>query len=120
MRARQIIFVGAGSLALALGVIGIFVPLLPTTPFLLLAAWCFAKSSPRLHAWLLADPRFGPLIRNWQERGAIPLHAKAIALVMLSVSLASIFVFVDPVAVRVSVGAFLILVGLFIATRPPA
>ena len=60
-----------GSLALVLGVIGVFVPLLPTTPFILLAAWCFLRSSPRFHAWLTTHPRFGPIIRDWHERGAI-------------------------------------------------
>jgi uncharacterized membrane protein YbaN (DUF454 family) len=59
-----------GALALATGVVGIFLPLLPTTPFVLLAAFCFARGSPRWEAWLLAHPRFGPLVRDWRERHA--------------------------------------------------
>lgn len=76
-------YVGAGWLALGLGILGIFLPLLPTTPFLLLAALCFSKGSPRMHAWIVNHPQFGPLLSDWRERRAIPLRAKIVASVML-------------------------------------
>ncbi len=63
-----------------LGFIGAFLPVLPTTPFLILAAACFARSSPRFESWLLAHPRFGPLLTEWRTRGAIPRKAKFAAL----------------------------------------
>lgn len=72
-----------GSLALGLGVIGIFVPLLPTTPFLLLAAALYVRSSPRLYAWLLANRYLGRYIRNFRENRAIPLRAKIVALTLM-------------------------------------
>lgn len=72
-----------GLLFVGLGGLGIVLPGLPTTPFLLLAAACFAKSSPRLHAWLLANRVFGELIRNWQENRTIPRRAKVIGLITL-------------------------------------
>lgn len=72
-----------GCLALALGVAGIFVPLLPTTPFLLLAAALWVRSSPRLYAWLLGHRLFGRYIRNYRENRAIPLRAKVITLVLM-------------------------------------
>ncbi len=67
----------------ALGAVGVVVPGLPTTPFLLLAAACFARGSPRLEAWLLADPVFGPLIREFREHRSVPLRAKVLALVLM-------------------------------------
>ena len=73
-----------GTLALVTGVVGIFLPLLPTPPFVLLAAFCFARGSPRWEAWLLAHPRFGPLVRDWRERHAIPLRAKQLAWTMMA------------------------------------
>lgn len=72
-------FLLLGHAMVALGFVGAFLPLLPTTPFLILAAGCYARSSPRLERWLLTHPRFGPLLTAWRERGAIPFRAKAIA-----------------------------------------
>jgi uncharacterized membrane protein YbaN (DUF454 family) len=72
----RVFWIGLGGLSVALGVIGAALPLLPTVPFLLLAAFSFARSSPRLHRWLLAHPRLGPPIRDWQATGAIRRRVK--------------------------------------------
>jgi uncharacterized membrane protein YbaN (DUF454 family) len=69
-----------GFVALSLGIIGIPMPVLPTTPFLLLAAWCFARSSERWHQWLLANKTFGPLISNWDKHRCISLRTKVTAI----------------------------------------
>jgi len=66
-------------LCLVLGVIGVFVPGLPTTVFILMAAWAAARSSPRLHEWLWYHRLFGPMLRDWREKGAIPRRAKYMA-----------------------------------------
>lgn len=68
-----------GMVALGLGAIGIVTPFLPTVPFLLLAAFCFARSSERLHMWLITHPTFGPPIANWRRSGAIGRRAKWLA-----------------------------------------
>jgi hypothetical protein len=72
-------FFAAGGILVAIGFVGAFLPLLPTTPFLILAAGCFARSSPRLERWLLNHRQFGPTLRAWREHGAIPLKAKVFA-----------------------------------------
>lgn len=72
-------WIGAGAVSLGLGIVGVVTPLLPTVPFLLLAAFCFARSSPRLHDWLLAHPRLGPPIQDWQRNGTIGRPAKYLA-----------------------------------------
>ena len=73
------VWLAGGGFFLGLGLLGVVLPVLPTTPFLLLAAGCFARSSPRLHRWLLDHPVFGPPIRNWEDNGAISRKAKRLA-----------------------------------------
>lgn len=81
----------AGGVSLLLGVIGIFLPGLPTTPFVLLAAACFAKASPRVHQWMLQHRLLGPMLRNWHEHRSLTRKTKSIAIVsmvlMLSISI---------------------------------
>lgn len=81
----------AGGVSLLLGVIGIFLPGLPTTPFVLLAAACFAKASPRVHQWMLQHQLLGPMLRNWHEHRSLTRKTKSIAIVsmvlMLSISM---------------------------------
>ncbi|MDR2859761.1 MAG: YbaN family protein [Mediterranea sp.] len=81
------LFTAFGFISLALGLVGIFIPLLPTTPFLLLSAWLFAKSSERWHRWLLQHKRLGKYIRQFQEDKSIPLRIKIIAISMLWVTI---------------------------------
>ena len=84
----KIVLTVIGIVAIALGVIGIFVPLLPTTPFLLLAAACFARSSKGMHDWLMNHRLFGDYLRNYEQGRGIPVRAKLLALVMMWSSLA--------------------------------
>ncbi|MEL0554419.1 MULTISPECIES: DUF454 family protein [Klebsiella/Raoultella group] len=84
----RIILIIIGWLAVALGTLGIFLPLLPTTPFILLAAWCFARSSPRFHYWLLYRSWFGGYLRHWQQYRAMPPGAKPRAIVMILLTFA--------------------------------
>lgn len=90
-----------GWLAVVLATLGVVLPLLPTTPFLLLAAWCFARSSPRFHAWLLYRSWFGPYLRHWQDHRALPPGAKGKAVVMIVLTFAISLWLVDMMWVRV-------------------
>ena len=83
-----------GLISLSLGIIGVFLPLLPTTPFVLLSGYLFARGSKRMNSWIRNHRIFGEIIRNYQEDKSIPLHAKiyAISLLWLSISYATFFV----------------------------
>ena len=96
------VLVAAGLVCVVVGAVGIFVPLLPTTPFLLVAAACFARASPTFYRRLVASPRFGPLIVEWRQHRSIPWRAKLTAIVLLAVSMgASIVLFVRPIELQV-------------------
>ena len=103
----RILFNVAGAVALALGVLGIFLPLLPTTPFVLLAAACFARGSERFHRWLLDNATFGPMVREWESHRSLPYRTKVTAIVLMSVTMAiSIVVFVRPLWLKIALALF--------------
>ncbi len=91
----RLAMMASGWISLVLGIIGIFLPLLPTTPFVLLAAYCFSKSSPRLHHWLLNQPHLGPMIQNWEQHGSISQNAKVTATVLMIGCFSFSFLFLD-------------------------
>lgn len=104
-----------GFLSLACGVVGIFVPLLPTTPFLLLAAALFFRSSPRAYKWLLGHKRLGPYIRDFRENRSMPLRAKIIALSLLWLtSLHCFFLILDHWALKTLMAAVAIGVTIYL------
>lgn len=82
-----------GWLSFALGVIGAFLPILPTTPFLILAAFLFSRSSPRVHAWLISLPFAGPSLQEWNEHRIVRPRAKILCTIMMAISLGCIWVF---------------------------
>jgi uncharacterized protein len=95
--AVRLLFLALGTLFLALGVAGVFLPVLPTTPFVLLAAGCYARASPRFYNWLMNHPVFGPTVREWRQHRAIPFRTKLWAIALMSLTLAaSIVFFVKP------------------------
>jgi uncharacterized membrane protein YbaN (DUF454 family) len=117
-RAARLTWLVVGFVALGLGALGIALPLLPTTPFVLVAAFAFAQSSEKLHQWLLDHNVFGPLIDNWQRHGAISRRAKVLSVVSMAAVLAvSVAMAVPPVVVWVQV-VVLGAAALFILTRP--
>jgi uncharacterized membrane protein YbaN (DUF454 family) len=115
----RMVYRAAGLVAVTLGIVDIFLPVLPTVPFMLLAAFFFARSNPEWEARLLADPRFGPHIRAWRERGAISRRGKIAALLALLGSAVIGLLALDgawqygPLGIAVACGSW-------IATRPTA
>lgn len=108
----------AGLISLALGVLGIFLPLLPTTPFVLLSAFCFSKGSQRLHDWLLAHPRLGPPIAEWRDHGAISKKAKWLAGIAMVAAFLLAWLGGAPKEALVIQVVVLLGVAVFIFTRP--
>ena len=103
---------------MALGIIGIFLPLLPTTPFLILAAFAFERSSERLHNWLINHPRLGPPIETWRRYGAISWRAKMLAMTMIiAVFALSLILDVEGWVLAVQ-AVVLTAVSVFILSRP--
>lgn len=90
------LYIALGTLSLVLGILGIFLPLLPTTPFLLLTATLYFKSSPRLYDWLLNQRRLGPYIRSFREHKAIPLRAKVISVSLMWATMLYCVLFLIP------------------------
>ena len=107
-----------GIVSLALGAVGIILPLLPTTPFIILAAFSFGKSSPALQAWLESNQTFGPIIADWKKNGAIAPRYKAIAVTMMIAALI-LSVVLDVSATIIAIQAICILAAAtFVLTRP--
>ncbi|WP_305760444.1 YbaN family protein [Brevundimonas sp.] len=117
-RGDRLMLQALGLGAAALAVAGVALPLLPTTPFVLLSAWAFARSSPRLEAWLRDHPRLGPPLKAWEERRAIPRGAKAVAVASLPLSGLLVHASGAGLAVTAAVGVALACVGGWILTRP--
>ena len=114
----RIIYLIVGGLCTTLGVIGAFLPVLPTTPFLLVALWAFSKSSPRLKNWLYHHPRYGRTLQQWFEYGAISVRVKVIACTAMLCSVPVVY-FVSGSLIAVSVhGTIIFLTAIFILSRP--
>ena len=108
----------AGFISLAVAIVGIVLPLVPTTPLLLLSAYCFGRGSERLLRWLLDHPRFGPPIRDWRENRTISRKAKVLAGIAMMMVVGTTILLSAPVVVLVTQIVVLALVSTFIFTRP--
>lgn len=95
-RAVKLLLIAAGTFFVGLGFVGIFLPLLPTTPFLLLAAVCYSKSSGRFYNWLLRNSLFGQYIRDWREGRGLPIKTKIISIALLAPTIGYSILFVVP------------------------
>ena len=116
---RQIFYLGLAWLCVGAGMLGAFLPLLPTTPFLLVALWAFMRSSPRLAEWLRTHKMLGRYITDWDDHGIVPVRAKILAVSMMTASMIwlAFFSSASPVVVAV-VGLVLVAVATWLIKRP--
>ena len=115
--ARPLYF-AAGWVFTGLGVIGLILPLMPGTVFLILAAFCFSRSSPRFETWLVGHPRLGPHVRRWRETGAISRRAKVIACGSMAASFGLVSLTSAPPIALVATALCLLASGFYVASRP--
>jgi len=113
------LYLGAGFVLVAIGVVGIFLPVLPATPFLLLSAACFARGSARFYNWLLNNRTFGPTILEWRRHRSIPWRTKMMAIALMSGTLVvSIVFYVEDATLRWALGAMGLLLAAWLYSVP--
>jgi uncharacterized protein len=112
------LLIALGWLCVGLGVFGLVMPMVPGAVFLIIAAACFSRASPRFEAWLVNHPWLGPPIRSWRDGGMIPRNIKVVALISLVLSFAMLILFAAPLFVILGVGVFFIALSIYIVTRP--
>lgn len=117
-RTKQKLCLIAGFISLGLGIIGIFLPVMPTAPFVIIAAFFFSKGSEKWHQWLLNHPHFGPSLREWLAHGVIRTKHKILSTVAILGSVISISFFVPLVWLKITFFLLFVFVLLFIWTRP--
>jgi len=103
---------------LALAIVGIFLPGLPTVPFLLLTAWFAARGSERLHSWLYAHPHLGKLLIDWEQQKAISRTSKVIAVIMLTASWAVMYHRLDDVWLLAGIAVLFVIIATYLVSRP--
>lgn len=116
--AGRLIWLSVGLFAVALGILGAVLPLLPTTPFLLVAAYAFARSSQTLHDWLVEHPRLGPPIRDWREKGAIRRGTKVVSVLTMVAAFGVSVLAGFGTTVLLTQALILTAVAVFLLTRP--
>jgi len=119
-RVAILVYRTIGFVCVGLAILGVFLPLMPTTVFLLIALWAFARGSPEWAERVRRHPRLGPYVRDWEERRAIPRRAKMLAVSMMAGSLAILWFATRNLILTVAVGAILAAVSGYIVTRPAA
>lgn len=119
LKSRKILLLIMGWFFVAVGTIGIVLPVLPTTPFLLIALWAFSQSSEKFHSWLFNHRYLGPPLQDWEQFGIIPMRAKIIALSTMSTSAVLVIFFTQtPWYGLIGMLGFMAIGAIFITTRP--
>ena len=115
---KRIILISLGWLCVSLGFIGIFVPGIPTTIFLIIALWAFTKSSKKLRNWLLNHKRFGPILNNWQQHKVVPRRAKILMVVLMSLASILFYYSLQNLYLTIGLVIILVLVAIYVISLP--
>jgi len=115
---KKIIYLSLGWICVGLAFIGIFIPGIPTTPFLIVALWAFAKSSKKFHKWLLNHKRFGPLLSNWESHKVVPQKAKILMVILQITAVIMIHYSLNNLLITFGLATLLILVAWYVISLP--
>ena len=114
----RIILLSLGLLCVGLAFIGIFIPGIPTTPFLIVALWAFAQSSKKFHAWLLNHKRFGKVLRNWESHKVVPIKAKILMVILQITAVAMIQYSLNNIFITIVLSVLLLCVATYVISLP--
>ena len=115
---KKTILISLGWLCVGLGFVGVFVPGIPTTIFLIIALWAFTKSSEKLRHWLLNHKRFGPILNNWQEHKVVPRRAKILMVVLMSLAVVLFYYSLQNLYLTIGLIIVLVLVAIYVISLP--
>ena len=115
---KKTILISLGLLCVGLGFIGVFVPGIPTTIFLIIALWAFTKSSEKLRYWLLNHKRFGPILNNWQEHKVVPRRAKILMVVLMSLAVILFYYSLQSLILTIGLIIILVSVAIYVISLP--
>ena len=115
---KRTILISLGLLCVGLGFIGVFVPGIPTTIFLIIALWAFTKSSEKLRYWLLNHKRFGPILNNWQEHKVVPRRAKILMGVLMSLAVILFYYSLQSLILTIGLIIILVSVAIYVISLP--
>ena len=115
---KRTILISLGWLCVGLGFVGVFVPGIPTTIFLIIALWAFTKSSKKLRHWLLNHKRFGPILNNWQEHKVVPRRAKILMVVLMSLAVILFYYSLQSLILTIGLIIILVSVAIYVISLP--
>ena len=115
---KKTILISLGLLCVGLGFVGVFVPGIPTTIFLIIALWAFTKSSEKLRHWLLNHKRFGPILNNWQEHKVVPRRAKILMVVLMSLAVILFYYSLQSLILTIGLIIILVSVAIYVISLP--
>ena len=115
---KRTILISLGWLCVGLGFVGVFVPGIPTTIFLIIALWAFTKSSKKLRHWLLNHKRFGPILNNWQEHKVVPRRAKILMVILMSLAVFLFYYSLQNLYLTIGLIIILVSVAIYVISLP--